>query len=62
MSAERIDFAAEGLLDGLDGAQRTERLALLQQLADDGVIKPAVVADAIAKYGLDAERAAPWTV
>jgi adenylate cyclase len=37
MSAERIDFAAEGLLDGLDGAQRTERLALLQQLADDGV-------------------------
>ncbi len=37
MSAERIDFAAEGLLDGVDGAQRTERLALLQQLADDGV-------------------------
>jgi len=26
------------------------------------VIKPSVVADAIAKYGLDAERAAPWTV
>jgi adenylate cyclase len=32
-----IDFAAEGLLDGLQGRQRSERVALLQQLADDGV-------------------------
>jgi hypothetical protein len=37
MSAEPIDFAAEGLLDGLEGQQRSERLALLRQLADDGV-------------------------
>ena len=37
-------------------------VAALKALADDGVIKPAVVAEAIAKYGLDAERAAPWTV
>ena len=37
MSAEPIDFAAEGLLDGLEGQQREERLALLRQLADDGV-------------------------
>jgi adenylate cyclase len=37
MSSARIDFAAEGLLDGLDGSQRAERLALLAQLADDGV-------------------------
>jgi pyruvate dehydrogenase E1 component len=37
-------------------------VAALKALADDGVIKPAVVADAIAKYGLDTERAAPWTV
>jgi adenylate cyclase len=37
MSAEPIDFAAEGLLDGLDGSQRTERIALLAQLAADGV-------------------------
>ncbi|MGJ7498141.1 pyruvate dehydrogenase (acetyl-transferring), homodimeric type [Variovorax sp. RT4R15] len=37
-------------------------VAALKALADDGVIKPAVVADAIRKYGLDAERAAPWTV
>src|SRR3954468_15243181 len=32
-----IDFEAEGLLDGLEGRQREERLALLQQLAADGV-------------------------
>jgi adenylate cyclase len=40
MSAEDavdIDFAAEGLLDGLEGEQRAERLALLQRLAADGV-------------------------
>jgi pyruvate dehydrogenase E1 component len=37
-------------------------VAALKALADDGVIKPSVVADAIKKYGLDAERAAPWTV
>jgi len=37
MSAEPIDFAAEGLLDGLDGSQRTERIALLAQLVADGV-------------------------
>ncbi|HSV61247.1 MAG TPA: pyruvate dehydrogenase (acetyl-transferring), homodimeric type [Variovorax sp.] len=37
-------------------------VAALKALADDGVIKPAVVAQAIEKYGLDAERAAPWTV
>jgi adenylate cyclase len=36
MSSEHIDFAAEGLLDGLEGAQRVERLALLEQLAADG--------------------------
>jgi adenylate cyclase len=37
MSAEQIDFAAEGLLDGLEGEQRSERLALLEQLAGEGV-------------------------
>ncbi|HTA35462.1 MAG TPA: adenylate cyclase regulatory domain-containing protein [Solirubrobacteraceae bacterium] len=37
MGDEQIDFAAEGLLDGLDGSQRTERIALLAQLAADGV-------------------------
>ncbi|WPH17822.1 pyruvate dehydrogenase (acetyl-transferring), homodimeric type [Variovorax paradoxus] len=37
-------------------------VAALKALADDGVIKHTVVAEAIEKYGLDAERAAPWTV
>src|SRR6478672_9058316 len=37
MSDEPIDFAAEGLLDGLEGEARSERLALLEQLADEGV-------------------------
>ncbi len=32
-----IDFAAEGLLDGLEGVQRAERLALLRYLSADGV-------------------------
>ncbi|HEX4435539.1 MAG TPA: adenylate cyclase regulatory domain-containing protein [Solirubrobacteraceae bacterium] len=32
-----IDFAAEGLLDGLEGKQRAERLVLLQELALEGV-------------------------
>jgi len=32
-----IDFAAEGLLDGLEGTARAERLALLEQLIDEGV-------------------------
>jgi adenylate cyclase len=37
MDQGKIDFAAEGLLDGLEGEARAERLALLQYLAADGV-------------------------
>jgi adenylate cyclase len=37
MDAEHIDFAAEGLLDGLDGVERSERLTLLRNLAAEGV-------------------------
>jgi adenylate cyclase len=37
MAPAHIDFAAEGLLDGLQGAERAERLALLEQLEADGV-------------------------
>ena len=37
-------------------------VAALKALADDGVIKSTVGAEAITKYGLDPERAAPWTV
>jgi adenylate cyclase len=37
MGTEPIDFAAEGLLDGLDGQARDERATLLRQLAEEGV-------------------------
>jgi pyruvate dehydrogenase E1 component, homodimeric type len=37
-------------------------VAALKALADDGVIKPAKVEEAIKKYGLDTERPDPWTV
>jgi adenylate cyclase len=37
MPPESIDFAAEGLLDGLEGSEREERLALLRRLAADGL-------------------------
>ncbi len=37
MAGQEIDFAAEGLLDGLEGSEREERLALLRQLAAQGV-------------------------
>ncbi|HUH81692.1 MAG TPA: adenylate cyclase regulatory domain-containing protein [Solirubrobacteraceae bacterium] len=37
MADQEIDFAAAGLLDGLEGAEREERLALLRQLAAQGV-------------------------
>jgi pyruvate dehydrogenase E1 component len=37
-------------------------VAALSALASDGEVKPAVVAQAIAKYGLDADRPDPWTV
>src|SRR5437660_11156271 len=37
MSGERIDFEAEGLLEGLEGEQRADRLALLEYLVCSGV-------------------------
>jgi pyruvate dehydrogenase E1 component len=37
-------------------------VAALKALADDGEIKADVVADAIRKYGLDADKPDPWTV
>jgi adenylate cyclase len=37
MDSPSIDFEAEGLLDGLDGKQRAERLVLLGELVADGV-------------------------
>ena len=37
MADAEIDFETEGLLEGLEGRQRAERLALLRQLAAEGV-------------------------
>jgi len=37
MAGEQIDFAGEGLLDGLQGDARAERLDLLEYLAADDV-------------------------
>src|SRR5215213_2716590 len=37
MAGPEIDFAAEGLLDELEGEARQARLALLEELAVDGV-------------------------
>jgi adenylate cyclase len=37
MEPESVDFAAEGLLDGLEGEARAERLTLLEELTADGV-------------------------
>ena len=49
---ERIDFEAEGLLDGLDGEARAARRDLLEQLAADGApldeLKLAVAEDRLA--------------
>ena len=37
-------------------------VAALKALADDGAIPAKKVAEAIEKYGVDANRPAPWTV
>ena len=42
-----IDYAAEGLLDGLEGEARESRLALLRQLSGEGV-SPQELRDAVA--------------
>ena len=37
-------------------------VAALKALADDGALPAKTVADAIAKYGIDPAKPAPWTV
>jgi pyruvate dehydrogenase E1 component len=37
-------------------------IAALKALADDGALPAARVAEAIAKYGIDAAKPAPWGV
>ena len=47
---------------GESGWLTREAVAALKALADEGTIPAAKVAEAIAKYGLDPEKPAPWTV
>ncbi len=42
--------------------RRYVAVAALKALAEDGEIPATKVAEAIAKYGIDAEKPAPWTV
>ena len=42
--------------------QRARSKAALKALADEGKIERARVAEAIAKYGIETDRPAPWTV
>jgi adenylate cyclase len=59
MAKEEIDFQAEGMLEGLEGEERKARLALLEELAEDGVeleeLREAVAAGRLAL--LPVERA-----
>ena len=58
-SLAKSGYASTQLVD----TQQAQLAQLKAQIkADDGVIEPQVVAEAITKYGLDTERAAPWTV
>src|SRR4051812_2326444 len=55
--AGEIDFAAEGLLDGVDGDARAARAQLLRELVDDGVrldeLRAAVRQDRLALLPVD---------
>jgi pyruvate dehydrogenase E1 component len=42
--------------------RRWVTVAALKSLADEGALKPTVVADALHKYGIDPAKPAPWTV
>ncbi len=55
--AEQVDFAAEGLLDGMQGPAREARQTLLRELHDDGValeeLRKAVAEDRLALVPVD---------
>jgi adenylate cyclase len=61
-----MDFAAEGLLDGLDGAERRAREKLLRRLADDGVsveeMRAAAAEDRLALLAVERVLSGPYTV
>lgn len=50
------------LRDFFEVDRRWIAVAALKTLADEGKVKPTVVAEAIARYGINPEKAAPWTV
>ena len=50
------------LRDFFEVDRRWVAVAALKTLADEGTVKPTVVAEAIARYGIDPEKPAPWTV
>jgi adenylate cyclase len=60
-----MDFAAAGLLDGLDGPEREERRELLERLAADGVtleeLSAAIAEDRLALLPLDRVLGAIYT-
>jgi pyruvate dehydrogenase E1 component len=50
------------LRDFFEVDRRWIAVAALKTLADEGTVKPTVVAEATAKYSIDPEKPAPWTV
>jgi adenylate cyclase len=60
-----MDFAAEGLLDGLEGSDRDARERLLERLADDGVaideMKAAAAEDRLPLLAVERVLAGPYT-
>jgi pyruvate dehydrogenase E1 component len=50
------------LRDFFEVDRRWIAVAALKTLADEGTVKPTVVAEAIARYGINTEKSAPWTV
>jgi pyruvate dehydrogenase E1 component len=50
------------LRDFFEVDRRWVALAALKTLADEGTIKPAVVAEAIVRYAINTDRPPPWTV
>jgi pyruvate dehydrogenase E1 component len=50
------------LRDFFEVDRRWIAVAALKTLADEGTVKSTVVAEAIARYGIDPEKPAPWTV
>ncbi|TXM77303.1 pyruvate dehydrogenase (acetyl-transferring), homodimeric type [Methylobacterium sp. WL69] len=57
----RSDYRAR-LRDFFEVNRHWVVVAALRSLSEDGVIPAQTVADAIAKYGIDTDRPAPWTV